>query len=179
MYRSSPKFRMSDGPPGQDAFPRLATSQPVCSQLCVMLSGCRFFQFVDQTWFDGVVALVIVLNLLLIVMEPLAVKSLWFLDSRLVALVRTGSAEAGRQCQSQAVLLVGYRDSAFLHRRVPGSLGLAPRGRRRICSNSGQMKQSSTATLRLNSIRNVADVSVHHSGKLGLDLKGQGSVAAQ
>ncbi|CAE7552961.1 Cacna1d [Symbiodinium pilosum] len=46
MYRSSPKFRMSNGPP-----------------------GCRFFQFVDEAWFDGVVALVIVLNLLLIVME--------------------------------------------------------------------------------------------------------------
>ena len=35
------------------------------------ISGCRFFQFVDEAWFDGVVALVIVLNLLLIVMEPL------------------------------------------------------------------------------------------------------------
>ncbi|CAE7733548.1 unnamed protein product [Symbiodinium necroappetens] len=46
MYRSSPKFRMSDGPP-----------------------GCRWLQFVDEAWFDGVVALVIVSNLLLIVME--------------------------------------------------------------------------------------------------------------
>ena len=34
-------------------------------------SGCRFLQFVDHAWFDGVVALVIVMNLLLICMEPL------------------------------------------------------------------------------------------------------------
>jgi len=47
MYKALPqKFRISEGPP-----------------------GCQFLRFVDQTWFDGVVALVIVLNLLLIVME--------------------------------------------------------------------------------------------------------------
>ena len=46
LDRSSPMLRRRDGPPGYE---------------CLL--------FVDQPWFDGVVALVILLNLIMVVME--------------------------------------------------------------------------------------------------------------
>ena len=53
----------------------LLCSLASCFVLLTLVAGCRWLQFVDEAWFDGVVALVIVSNLLLIVMEPLGGRS--------------------------------------------------------------------------------------------------------